>query len=295
MSMDELISRHFITINDGSQPLLIHYRKLSAQQLSAQPCHTVVMLHPSPLSSHFMQPLMPALSACHDVIAWDTPGYGDSQHIGVENKHKNNNVLHDYCQCLSAFITALKLERVVLYGNATGAQIAIEFAKLFPEQCERLMLENVAIFHRQEREAMLAQYFPDLTPTTDGSHVEKIWEIVNKMYQYFPWYDERPEAKLSLPTPSIELIQQTALDYLKAGSAYADAYIAAMQNEKLEQLVAVPVAVDIVLWPDSIIYSYCQRLAQLTLPDYIKLHPIAAGMDARLERLTQLSLNVHNG
>ncbi len=293
MSMDELISRHFTNIDYYSQALSIHYRLLRAQQVPTQPCQTVVMLHPSPLSSQFMQPLMPALSACHNVIAWDTPGYGDSQHISSDNKDRHSNVLHDYCHCLSAFITALELGPVVLYGNATGAQIAIEFAKLFPEQCERLILENVAIFHPQERDEMLTQYFPDLTPVADGSHVQKTWEIANKMYQYFPWYDEREQAKLSTPTPPIELIQQTMVDYLKAGSEYANAYIAAIKNEKPEQLVTVLVDVDILLWPDSIIYSYCQRLTQLELPEHIRLHPLEGGIDARLERLTQLSLNVH--
>ena len=61
-------------LNVGGQVLDMHYRVAG----SGPP---LFLLHPSPLSSAFMEPLMRRLAGRVTAIAPDTPGFGDSDPI----------------------------------------------------------------------------------------------------------------------------------------------------------------------------------------------------------------------
>ena len=67
------ITRHFVTV--GSRQ--VHYRRAG----SGPP---VVLLHPSPNSSASMAPFMRALAPNFTAIALDTPSYGLSDPLAVE-------------------------------------------------------------------------------------------------------------------------------------------------------------------------------------------------------------------
>lgn len=73
---------------------------------------------------------------------------------------------------LVEFIRALDFERVALCGSASGAQIAVEFARVHPQARRFLVLDNLAHFNADERERMLARYFPDLAPRADNSRLK---------------------------------------------------------------------------------------------------------------------------
>lgn len=281
----ENITRHFEQVYYLNQTVTIHYRQLQPEVSPAVADEPVIMLHPSPLSSTFMSPIMPVLASKRRVIAWDTPGYGDSSNFTVDG-HKR---LSHYCQLLASFLDQLSIEQAVIYGNATGAQIAIEFAKLYPNRCHRLILENVAHFYDDEREQFSARYFPDLSAKADGSHLRTTWRMVKQLYQRFPWYDMSEDAKLNLPLPPMEILQQTFIDYVKAGPCYAEAYQLALANEEPEQLAKVPQKTDILLWQGSIIYTYCQRMLSAELPNHIAIHTLGAAMDERLSCLKALA------
>jgi pimeloyl-ACP methyl ester carboxylesterase len=272
------IKKHYTSITHQGSMLNIHYR--TCGQYSD---NVVIMLHPSPLSSTFMQPLMPILAQEHLAIAWDAPGYGDSDKLAKPDK-----TFTPYIECLALFIEALGHSNVIIYGNATGAQLAIEFSKQHPDKVQRLILENVAWFYPEEQQQMLANYFPDLTPTSDGKHLEKTWQIVTNLFQYFPWYDHTQQAKLTTPMPPVEVLQATFTDYVKAGSTYADAYMAAIKNEEISRLQAVTTKADIILWQDSIIYKFAQRLQDAELPSHIQLHLVESGMENRMAHLNSL-------
>ncbi|MBU3023532.1 alpha/beta fold hydrolase [Aestuariibacter sp. A3R04] len=262
----------------NSQPLNIRFLEITG---AGTP---IIVLHPSPLSSRFMQPLMSVLATeGNRIIAWDTPGYGDSDALP-----SNGGNLHEYADCLREFITGLGISSAIIYGNATGAQIAIEFSKLYPAMCERLILENCAIFTDEERADFFEHYFPDLTPRADGGHLQVAWKMVNQLFEYFPWYDTSAQARLNTPKPDLDVIQATFMDYLKAGPHYASAYKAALENERPEKLQAVSVTTDIVLWQSSMIHHYCERLRDLTLPSNIALHRADAGLAARTEQLCKI-------
>lgn len=275
------IQRHFVDVSNAKgASQLIHYRQYGELKSGELP---VILLHPSPLSSAFMVPMLSLLGEGRCAIAWDTPGYGDSEPLLGEGRE-----LADYCQSLLNFLDALHIDKAIIYGNATGAQIGIEFAKLVPQRVSRLVLENSAWFYDDERDAMLKRYFPDLTPTGDGEHLQQIWHIVSRLFTAFPWYDTSDAAKLNLPPMPNALLQQVALDYQKAGQHYADAYIAALHNEKPEQLALVGVPTTVLISPDSPIYRFSARLLEAELPQHIRCIEVNAGHQNRLNALTDI-------
>jgi pimeloyl-ACP methyl ester carboxylesterase len=262
----ELVRKDYLTLANGRQ---VHFRQAGQGA-------PVVMLHPSPLSSAFLVPLMEYLSPDFNVIALDTPGYGDSDPL-----ESPGDTLEPYVDVIGEVLEQLGLESALLYGNATGTQLAIESAKQFPERLAGIVLENAAAFTDAEREAMLGPYFPDLAPQDDGSHLSLVWRMARQTFQFFPWWDTSEQARYSEAEPPETLVQATAMAYLRAGPDYARAYRAAFVNERPEQLAAVAVPVSVILWQDSMLLDYSRRLQQAEMPDNIEFIDAGSGIEAR--------------
>ncbi|MGK0499906.1 MAG: pimeloyl-ACP methyl ester carboxylesterase [Oceanicoccus sp.] len=263
------ISKAYLTIEKNGAPLQIHYRQTTGPEDKA-----VVLLHPSPLSSVFMRPLQQLLAPHCQTIAWDTPGYGNSDPLP-----NFRGGLVDYIEALAAFIEGLELERPVIYGSATGAQIAIEYAKAYPDKLSALVLENTASFSDADRDEILPRYFPDLSPRADGSHLTTAWAMATKLYGGFPWYEVN-QAPTNIP---LEVIQKTVMDYLIAGKNYDQAYRAAFANEEIEQLLPVTSVTHIINWSGSIVADYSARLASADLPENITIHTVEGDIEMRYQ------------
>jgi pimeloyl-ACP methyl ester carboxylesterase len=275
------LSRAFSCIHYQESALDIHYRVCGNEANDP-----IIVLHPSPLSSGFMVPLLSVFGQTHYAIAWDAPGYGDSSKLPNPKQS-----LVPYIDCLALFMEAQGIDRAIIYGNATGAQIAVEFSKKYPEKTVKLLLENVTLFDEDETTLFLKNYFPDLSPKENGQHLEDTWKIVNNLFKFFPWYEQTETTALNVPEPPVEVLQATLIDYLKAGVTYSDAYIAAIKNERADKISAVNVHTDIVVWQDSIVYKYCCRLNELVLPTNMTIHKVSSGMDKRIAKLKALISN----
>ncbi|TQV81389.1 alpha/beta hydrolase [Exilibacterium tricleocarpae] len=227
-----------------------------------------------------MEPLLSLFAQRGRAIAWDTPGYGQSDPLPAPGVG-----LAPYVEALHRFIGILKLDRPVIYGSATGAQIAIEYGKAYPRHTRGLLLENVAWFYDDEREAMMEPYFPDLTPRADGSHFAETWHMVNQLYRYFPWYDTSPETLVNSAAVPVDVLHKTALDYLRAGPDYDLAYRAAFINERPEQLQPLRVPTRILRWRDSLLKKYSDRLDAAELPVSIEMRFADSGLEARFDGL----------
>ena len=258
--------RAYVTLANGRQ---VHYRR----QGEGSP---VLMLHPSPLSSAFLEPLITYLADEFDVIAMDTPGYGDSDPLEAPD-----DTLAPYVAVIGEVLDTLNLDNALLYGNATGAQLAIESGKRFGWKIAGVVLENAAAFTDAEREAMLDRYFPDITPGEDGAHLALAWKMARQTFQFFPWFDTSEEARVAEGEPPEALVHATALAYLKAGPDYARAYRAAFVNERPEQLAALTQPVTVLLWQDSILLEYSRRLQAAGMPENIEFIDVAPGIEAR--------------
>jgi pimeloyl-ACP methyl ester carboxylesterase len=240
----------------------------------------VVLLHPSPLSSAAMWPIAEKLCTSHAVYAFDTPGYGFSDSLAAANPS-----LDDYAQAFSAATRALGIDRFALIGAATGAQIAIEWAKREPERIALLVADSACHFEDHEREAILQRYFLDLTPRDDGAHLLAAWQMARDLFLSFPWFDTRAAARLDRDIPPAAVVHAVTMDYLRAGADYALAYRLAFANERAAQVQALRVPTVIARWTSSILLKHTDALLAHTLPPNVTVLPIAAGPDARVAAL----------
>jgi pimeloyl-ACP methyl ester carboxylesterase len=265
------IRKHYASLNTGGHEWQIHYRSTPSTASDVRP---IILLHPSPLSSAFMEPLLNLLAPHTQAIAWDTPGYGLSDGLP-----SYSSGLNDYADALAQFIDALKLEKPIIYGSATGAQIGIEFAKAYPDKLSALVLENAASFSDEERKNIVEHYFPDLSPQHNGEHLLTAWSMAKKLYAGFPWFEVHDQAS-EIP---LEIVQKTVLDYLKAGQQYDQAYRAAFDNEKIEQLQTVTIDTHIILWSGSILADYSERLFKAELADNFHCHRVNGDIKKRYQ------------
>ena len=231
----------------GGDVLDIHYRVAG----SGPP---LFLLHPSPLSSAFMEPLMRRLAGRVTAIAPDTPGFGDSDPIAGDVPD-----LAPYVEAMIGLRSALGLDKVAVYGSATGAQIAIEWAKADAAAISGLLLDNAASFTDAERDAIMEGYFPDVTPTADGSHLAHTWRTAHDAALFFPWQQPRAANRLTSPPAPPAAMDLTARGYLTAGPGYEAAYRAAFCNERAEQVQPIQAPLVIMRWKGSILKRWTDR------------------------------------
>lgn len=254
-----MIYKHYANLDEGQT----HYRRGG----SGSP---LVMLHASPMSSELMVPLIGTLLDVADVIAPDTPGYGNSDPLPVEVLDEHGD-LTPYVNWLADFVDSLGLGNIGLYGTATGAQIAIEFARRYPEKLDYLILDNAAHFTDQERVDIMSQYFPDISARDDGSHLNDVWTMANGIFQWFPWYAQDEAHRISDTTPPTSAVHATALAYLAAGEQYAQAYRRAFANEDATRVATIKVPVRVIRWEGSVLKKYADRYDDFDWPDNIQM------------------------
>ena len=259
---------------DGTE-LDLHYRVTG----SGPP---LFALHPSPLDSAFMAPLMARLADRATVIAPDTPGFGESDPLP--------GPIDDLSPCvraMKALRQALGLERVGVYGSATGAQIAVEWAKAEPKALSGIMLDNAAAFDDAERRQIIEGYLPDVTPSADGSHLARAWLAAHDGTLFFPWQAPATENRIAPEPAPAAAMQVTARGYLRAGPGYASIYRAAFRNERVERLAPVGIALVILRWQGSILARWTGRLDTQSWGAHVTMAHCGPSLDDRWACLEQ--------
>ncbi len=96
-----------------------------------------------------------AFGARFRAVAWDAPGYGESDRLPAESP-----TAADYAGALAGLLDALGVARAVLVGSSLGALVAGAFAASRPERTAGLLLLNPAggygLADPKEREERLA-------------------------------------------------------------------------------------------------------------------------------------------
>jgi pimeloyl-ACP methyl ester carboxylesterase len=238
----------------------------------------VVLLHPSPLSSTAVLPVATALARHCRVYALDTPGYGLS-----DAPARQPASLDDYLPDLSGALDALGLDRVCLYGCATGAQIAIEYARRQPERVALLVLDTAGHIPADECERIVRDYFPSVRPEKDGRHLATLWHMVRDLFVFFPWCDTRGASRVLRDLPPPEVMQSMLLDYLRAGERYDWAYRPAFHNEHAERARAVTVPTILTRWAGSIALRITDALIDSGLPQNFTVLPLGPSMADRCD------------
>jgi pimeloyl-ACP methyl ester carboxylesterase len=263
------LQRAFLTVGDRQ----LHYRVGG----DGAP---VVMLHPSPLSSAAVMPVGTALARHFRVYAFDTPGYGQS-----EAPASRPASLDDYLPGFAAALDSLGLERICLYGAATGAQFAVEFARRFPERVALVVLDSAGHIGAEECERVVRDYFPDVTPRGDGAHLATLWQMVRDLGVFFPWCDRRAERRIHRDLAPPAVMQSMLVDYLRAGDRYDWAYRPAFYNERAERAQGVGVPAVLMRWEASVVLRITDELIAAGLPPNYHVLRLGPTLPERIEGL----------
>jgi pimeloyl-ACP methyl ester carboxylesterase len=144
---DALVARHPLR----GQPTV--RGRLSYRESGAGPA--LVLLHGIGSQSGSWVRQLEALAPRFRVIAWDAPGYGDSEPLATEWPSAT-----EYAGSARALLDALRVERAVLIASSLGALVAAALAAESPERVAGLLLLNPAGGYGQsgakEREEKLA-------------------------------------------------------------------------------------------------------------------------------------------
>lgn len=100
----------------------------------------VVLLHGIGSDAASFVPLMEALDARFDVIAWDAPGYGTSEPLVPAWPSAA-----DYAERLATLLTTLGTAPAVVVGHSLGALMAAAFALRNPEHVRGVVLLSPAV------------------------------------------------------------------------------------------------------------------------------------------------------
>jgi len=268
-----MILKHYANLSVGQT----HYRRLGTGS-------PIIALHASPLSSEFLVPTINALAEYADIIAPDTPGYGQSDPLS-QNMLDSAEDLTPYVDWLAEFIDNLGFEKVALYGVATGAQIAISFAARYPELLDYVIMDSAAHFTEHERREIPKRYFPATLPQSDGSHLATVWKMSSGLFNWFPWYAEDEEHRIGTD-PDPRMVHAVAQAYIMSGADYAQAYSRAMSLEDANVILKVNKAqVRIIRWQGSIVKKYTDRFDQFEWPENIQMRHCGQSMNQRFSAI----------
>jgi pimeloyl-ACP methyl ester carboxylesterase len=100
---------------------------------------TLVLLHGIGSRADSFSALITALPAALNVVAWDAPGYGDSEPLAVAMPTPRA-----YADALAQFLDALQMPQITLAGHSLGALFAACFAAHYPDRVNALALMSPA-------------------------------------------------------------------------------------------------------------------------------------------------------
>jgi pimeloyl-ACP methyl ester carboxylesterase len=124
---------------------------------------TIVLLHETPLNHQAFERLAPALADTFRTIAFDTPGYGESDPPPAVT------TIEEYSTTFVEAMDALGLDRVTLFGVHTGASYAVEIAAKHPDRVDAVILCGIPFYDEDVRQAKVAPAAPEFLD--DGSHL----------------------------------------------------------------------------------------------------------------------------
>ncbi len=146
----------------------IHYRIAHPTgQKAQQP--PLIMLHLSPNSGQVFSKVLPLVGRNRIAMAPDYPGYGMSDAIEGEQR------IGDYALAMMDALESVGISGPVdLLGYHTGAAVALEMARIRPEQVRKIMLVAVPLLTSEERAAGAA--LPKIPFDENGTFAQKEWQ-----------------------------------------------------------------------------------------------------------------------
>lgn len=226
---------------------LVHYRTSGSGP-------AVVLLHDSPRSSRLHLPLMKVLASRFCVFALDTPGYGNSDPLGIANP-----TIPDFARALGEALVALGLDRAPVYATHTSAKIALALA-VRGGTMPQLILDGLSIPDQLASDDFIASYMRPFAPEPTGAWLGAEWTRTRDMLRWFPWFAIAPQHRIAMEPPSPAWMEDYGIDLFSAGPHYADAYAAAMRWSPADDLLAVKIPTIVGARTDDVLYPHLDKV-----------------------------------
>ncbi|MGF7153414.1 alpha/beta fold hydrolase [Novosphingobium gossypii] len=214
----------------------------------------VVLLHDSPRSSRLHIDLMRFLAPHFHVVALDTPGYGNSDPLGIDTPE-----ITDFAAALGDALDALKLSHAPIYATHTSAKIALEYA-FSSGQPPALILDGLSYPPTLAPAPFVDAYMRPFVIDANGAYIAAEWTRTRDMLRWFPWFSPAAAHRVAREMPPAEWIEDYTIDLFSAGPHYADAYGAAMRYDCGRALRGVTVPTLIAARQDDVLYGFLDRI-----------------------------------
>lgn len=169
----------------------------------------LVFLHQTASSSQMYEKVMELLKGEFRMFALDTPGFGQSYFP------PQPPTISYYVTALLEGLRNLGVQEFHVLGHHTGASIACEMAVTAPARVRSLMMVGPVYLDEAERARWKREAVDPMVIQPDGSHLMKIWKRVQGLD----------------PNPSPALCHREAIDTLRAGERWHEAYIAVFNQD----------------------------------------------------------------
>lgn len=205
----------------------------------------IVLLHQTASSSRMYESLMNLLGDTYRLVAFDTPGFGNSAAFC-----RPPSVL-DFSEILHEATAALSLADIHLIGHHTGAAIATQWAADHPKEVSSLIMIGALGMGGEERRRWLSET-AEVPRLADGGHLTAAWNHVARI-------DRQPA--VFPPTP--ELQHREALDMLLATPRWHEAYRAVFTHDYEAALARVKCPVLLICGEEDILRPYFEATTRL--------------------------------
>lgn len=176
----------------------------------------LVLLHQTPSHSGMFEALMRSLDGDFDLIALDTPGFGQSDPL------PEAFTIAGAARALHAAISAVHSGPFYLFGHHTGAALALQLAQDFPLRVGALALSGPCLLSEKLAQTLRnAQWMPDAD--AEGQFLQSLWQRMRQK-------DSSAPARITLRELAAAVM---------AGPTYDAAYAAVTQVDTAAQLAAV--------------------------------------------------------
>ena len=246
------ISRHYLTIADGTTTRRVHYRRAG----SGPP---LLLVHQSPRSSAEYEALMLRWGAHFTCIAPDTPGFGQSDPLAEPAPE-----IEHYADALIAFCDALGLGQIAAYGFHSGGIILITALKRHMARFQTLAIGGYAVWNDAERVKIGPPYIPPNPPRAYGEHLVWLWNRALEQSWYFPWFEPADANRLPRAHDDPAMVDAVVREMLDSGEFYRLGYGAVLRGQRdipLPDAVAPPVL--ITAYDGDPLADHLDRLGQL--------------------------------
>ncbi len=216
--MHARITRHFVTVGQRR----VHYHRAGSGPV-------VALLHASACSAKVMREQLEKFSEGFTAIAFDTPGFGLSDLLPLEQPTTEN-----LADALAETLTAIGVRHAAVYGRHTGAQIGVEFAARHPECCAMALTNGFPVYSAEERARRLAGYLPPIVPAFDGSHLLWMWFRYREQHVFWPWNAQDLDHRADTDVPDVDFLHRGVIEFLEAGDGYRIGYATAYRHRGLD-------------------------------------------------------------